>query len=86
MDPRRRFQLAAHEGGFIELRTTLDGTVVWLEKGKSDTGAKTFQRLCIDLLTNSATVFWKATPETLSSKTFRDVTEMQEWLGSHSAT
>jgi hypothetical protein len=36
--------------------------------------------LCIDRLTNSATVYWTKAPGKLNSKTFRGVPALQEWL------
>ena len=36
--------------------------------------------LCIDNLTNSATVDWMTVPGDLKSKTFRDVPALQEWF------
>jgi hypothetical protein len=36
--------------------------------------------MCIDSLTNSATVFWMSVPTKLNSKTFRDVPALEEWF------
>ena len=44
------------------------------------TARETHQRMCMDSLTNSVTVYWMTIPGKLNSKTFRDVPELQEWL------
>jgi hypothetical protein len=38
------------------------------------------QRMCIDSLTNSATVYWMSVPGSVKSKTFRDAPALQEWF------
>ncbi len=74
------FQTAAHEGGFVEMYETADGTVLWLKKNESNSEKEIDPRLCLDALTHSATVFWMAGPGMHNSKTFRDVPAMQEWF------
>ena len=74
------FQTAAHDGGFVEFYETSDGTVLWLRKYESDSNKEAFPRVCLDTMTQSATVIWKAAPGMLTSKTFRDASAMQEWF------
>jgi hypothetical protein len=62
------------ENDFVEVRRSIDGTTAWFIK----TGAN--MRLCIDGLTNSATVFWTIGPAKLSSKTFRTVASLKDWF------
>jgi hypothetical protein len=40
----------------------------------------THQRMCIDTMTSSVTVYWVEVPGKLNSKTFRDVPALQEWF------
>src|SRR6266480_3392989 len=49
------FQVAAREDGFIEVEECGEGTVLWLRKQTKDT--KTHQRLCIDSLLKSVTIY-----------------------------
>jgi hypothetical protein len=74
------FQAAAREGGFVEVNELAQGTVLWLRKKASDTVRETHQRMCIDSLTNSVTVYWMAVPGKVNSKTFRGVPALQEWF------
>jgi hypothetical protein len=74
------FQAAAREGGFVEVNKAANGTVLWLKKSPPDKAQGTPVRMCIDSLTNSATVFWKTVPGKLNSRTFRSVPALQEWI------
>jgi hypothetical protein len=74
------FQTAARSVGFVEVNETAEGTVLWLRKSKPDTGREMHQRMCIDSLTNSATVYWMNSPGKVNSKTFRAAPALQEWL------
>jgi hypothetical protein len=76
------FQTVARNVGFVEVSETAEGTVLWLTKTKPDTAREMHQRMCIDSLTNSVTVYWMIFPGKVNSRTFREVTAMQEWLGS----
>jgi hypothetical protein len=81
-DPKHKlqlFQAAAREGGFVEVNEAANGTVLWL-KNTPDKAQETPLRMCIDSLTNSATVFWKTLPGKLNSRTFRSVPALQEWI------
>jgi len=80
MDKLQAFQTAAHEGGFVEVNESAEGTVLWLRKRTPDTARETHQRMCIDSLTNSVTVYWMTLPGKVSSKTFRGVPALQEWF------
>jgi hypothetical protein len=74
------FQTAARQGGFVEVNESAEGTVLWLRKKTPDTARETHQRMCIDSLTNSVTVYWMTVPGKVSSKTFRGVPALQEWF------
>jgi len=80
MEKNRAFQSAAHEGGFVELNESADGTVLWLRKNAPETASEMHQRMCIDTKTNSVTVYWTTIPGKVNSKTFRDVPALQEWF------
>jgi hypothetical protein len=71
----QKFKLVIRENDFVEVRKSEDGTTAWFKKASSN------MRLCIDDLTNSATVFWEAGPAQLSSKTFRTATSLKDWFG-----
>jgi hypothetical protein len=77
---------AARVGGFIEVNGAAEGTVLWLRKSKPDLGRDTYQRMCVDGLTNSATVYWTDLPGKINSKTFRGVPALEEWLKSEAHT
>ena len=74
------FQMAAREGGFTEVNESPEGTVLWLKKKTGGTARETHQRMCIDSLTNSVTVYWMPIPGQITSKTFRGVPALQEWI------
>jgi hypothetical protein len=74
------FQTAAREGGFVKVSESGEGNVLWLRKSAPDTVTETHQRMCIDSLTNSVTVYWMTAPGRVNSKTFRAVLALQEWF------
>ena len=74
------FQTAAREGGFVKVSERGEGNVLWFRKRTADTTTQTHQRMCIDGLTNSVTVYWMTAPGKLNSKTFRAVLALQEWF------
>ena len=74
------FQTAARNVGFVEVNEVAEGTVLWLRKSKPDTAREMDQRMCIDSLTNSVTVYWMISPGKVNSKTFRGVPALQEWF------
>jgi hypothetical protein len=80
MEILQSFRVAARERGFTEVTESGGGTVVWLKRKASVTVRETHQRICIDGLTRSATVYWMTVPGDLKSKTFRDVPKLQEWF------
>ena len=80
MERLQAFQTAAREGGFVKVNESAEGTVLWLRKNAPDTGRETHQRMCIDSLTNSVTVYWMSVLGKLNSKTFRGVPALQEWF------
>ena len=74
------FQIAAREGGFVADIGMGEGTVQWLRKIPPPMARDTHQRMCIDTMTSSVTVYWVGVPGTLNSKTFRDVLALQKWF------
>jgi hypothetical protein len=80
MERLQAFQTAARKGGFVEVNESEEGTVLWLRKTPPDTIRDTHQRMCIDSLTNSVTVYWMTVPGKVNSKTFRGVPALQEWF------
>jgi hypothetical protein len=74
------FQIAAREGGFVAELGMGEGTVQWLRKTPPDMVRDTHQRMCIDTITSSVTVYWDGVPGKLNSKTFRKVSALQEWF------
>jgi hypothetical protein len=74
------FQTAAREGGFVKVGEVEEGNVLWFRKRAADTSTQTHQRMCIDSLTNSVTVYWMTAPGKVNSKTFRAVPALQEWF------
>ena len=78
MEKLKAFQDAARKNGFVDAEETEDGTVLWLRKPT----ASAEDRLCIDSVTNSATVFWATIPWKINSRTFRFVSELEAWFAS----
>jgi hypothetical protein len=74
------FQTAAREGGFVKVSESEEGNVLWLMKSAVDRVTDTHQRMCIDSLTNSVTVYWMTAPGKVNSKTFRAVPALQQWI------
>ena len=74
MEIRHSFRSVVRENDFIEVGECQDGTTSWFSKGSAN------MRLCVDGVTNSATVFWANSPGQLASKTFRTVNSLQEWF------
>jgi len=73
------FQTVAQQGGFVEVNQSQVATVLWLRKMTPSAVRDTHQRMCIDSLTKSATVYWMGVPGQVNSRTFRDVSALQEW-------
>jgi hypothetical protein len=73
------FQTAARQSGFVKERESKEGNVLWLRKIAPYDARDTHQRMCIDGVTNSVTVYWMAIPGKVSSKTFRGVSALQDW-------
>ena len=76
MEKLKAFQDVARDNGFVEAEETEDGTVLWLKKPTADTE----ERMCVDSLTDSVTVFWATIPWKINSKTFRAVSAFKEWF------
>jgi hypothetical protein len=54
MEKLQAFQTAARENGFVTVEESEEGTVLWLKKATLESE----DRICLDSLTNSATVYW----------------------------
>ncbi len=80
MQELQTFQAAARDNGFIAAEESRDGSVLWFRKVTPDGSTGTHQRLCLDAMTNSATVFWTNAQGQTYSKTFRSVTLLRERL------
>jgi hypothetical protein len=80
MDELQAFQTAARESGFVAAEESKDGTVLWFRKTAPEASNGTHQRLCLDSLTKSATVFWTNAQGQTDSKTFRTATTLRERL------
>ena len=80
MEKLQEFQSAARENDFIEVGESEGGSTVWFRKATPDASTGVHKRLCVDSLTNSATVFWEIVPAKLTSKTFRTVAAMKDWF------
>ena len=76
MEKMSGFQSVARKNGFVDVEKTDDGTVLWLRRPT----ANAEDRMCIDSVTSSATVFWATIPWKINSKTFRVAAAMEEWL------
>ena len=74
------FQSAAREGGFVAEIGMGEGTVQWLRKIPPHMARDTHQRMCIDTMTSSVTVYWVGVPGELNSRTFRNVSALKEWF------
>jgi hypothetical protein len=81
MENLQAFQAAAREGGFVAVEEPEKSSVLWLKKPT----AEAEDRICIDGLTKSATVYWATTPWKINSKTFREASALREWILSRSA-
>jgi len=80
MEKLQAFQTAARQGGFVAVNESAEGTGLWFRKKTPDMARETHQRMGIDSLTNSVTVYWMTVPGKVSSKTFRGVPALQEWF------
>ncbi len=80
MESLQAFQTAAREGGFVEVNESAQETVLGLSRKAPDMARETHQRMCIDSVTKSATVYWMAVAGKVNSKTFRGVPALQEWF------
>jgi hypothetical protein len=80
MEKLQEFQSAARDNGFIEVGESEQGSAVWFRNATPDAGTDVHKRLCIDSLTNSATVFWETLPAKLNSMTFRTAPALRAWF------
>jgi hypothetical protein len=81
MQGMKDFQSVARESGFVEIGDGEEGSVLWFRNATADAGSAVHKRLCVDSLTNSATVFWETAPSAkLNSMTFRTASALRAWL------
>jgi hypothetical protein len=78
MEKLTAFQDVARKNGFVDVEETEEGTVLWLRRPT----AIAEDRMCIDSVTNSATVFWATIPWKINSQTFRVVSALEQWFAS----
>jgi hypothetical protein len=83
MERLQAFQVAARVEGFIEVSEVEDGSALWFRNSQPDVGTNSHKRLCLDGLTNSATIYWQTVEAQFNSRTFRTVSSLQEWLRLH---
>ena len=83
MERLQAFQAAARGDGFIEINEVEDGSAAWFRNSLPDVGTHFHKRLCLDGLTNSATIDWQTVAAPFNSRTFRTVASLLEWLGLH---
>jgi hypothetical protein len=76
MNRLQAFRDAALKGGFVAVEETVEDTVVWLKRATADAE----DRICLDSVTNSATVYWATIPWKINSKTFREASALQAWI------
>lgn len=65
--------------GFIPTRASQDGTTLWFKKPTTDPSERE-RFICIDLLTQSGSVFWKEDEHSFGSRTFRNAEDIRSWL------
>ena len=82
MEILQQLRSAVRENGFVEVGESHDGSAAWFRKVTPDANTSVHKRLCIDSLTNSATVFWETASTELHSKTFRNVKSLEDWFAS----
>lgn len=80
MQRLQRFVTAARQGGFVEIRQKPGETVLWLHRDMQGMGNEANQHMCIDRVTNSATVYWMPESGKVNCKTFRGVSALQDWF------
>jgi len=78
MNRLKEIQDIARKNGFADVEETDDGTVLWLRRQT----ANAEDRICVDSVTSSATVFWATIPWKINSKTFRAAAELEQWFAS----
>jgi hypothetical protein len=86
MEELQTFQAATRECGFVVAEESKDCTVLWFRKTVPDPSTGTHQRLCLDSMTRSATVYWTNVRGLTDSKTFRSVAALRDWLSGVVAT
>jgi hypothetical protein len=70
----QKFKSVVRENDFVKVGECRDGTTSWFSKASAN------MRLCVDGVTNSATVFCGCGPGRLASKTFRTVASLKDWF------
>jgi hypothetical protein len=84
MNKFEEFQVVAGQNGYAEVNEYSAVGSIWFRKTTPDQGTDAHSRLCIDSITDSATVFWTTLPAKLNSKTFRTISSLKDWFGSTS--
>ncbi len=76
MEMLSAFQNVARKHGFVDAEVMDDGNVLWLKRPT----ANAEDRMCIDSMTHSATLYWATIPWQINSKTFRAASVLEQWL------
>ena len=76
----QELKTTAHTMGFADETKCDEGAVLWLKRKIPDAATNMYERMCIDSLTNSATVYRISSNGIMDSKIFRSASELQEWI------
>jgi hypothetical protein len=76
----QEFQAVTRDLGFTTEKTCDGGTVLWLTRKPADNSLRSPERICIDSLTNSVTVYLPSKGGRMAARTFRSPSSLQEWL------
>lgn len=74
-----RLVAVASGNGFSKKWVSGDGTAFWLQKIKVE-GVSNQMSICIDTITQSATIFCHRGTAEFLSKTFRRSSDLEQWL------
>jgi hypothetical protein len=76
----QQFQAVTRDLGFTREKTCDGGTVLWLTRKPVDDSLRPPERICIDSLTNSVTVYLPSKGGRMAARTFRSPSSLQEWF------
>ena len=76
----QEFQTVTRDLGFTTEKTCDGGTVLWLTRKSANSLLHSPERICIDSLTNSVTVYLPSKGGNMAARTFRSPSSLQEWF------